>query len=129
MIGGDGLTPAVTKETDAALNAHGLIKVRAMLEDRASREAAFVQLCHDLEAAPVQHIGKLFVIWRPKPEKVKAEREDSKPRPRIVKVVTPSKSGTRRPQVKQVRLLGNERVTPGGLVKRAKPPRLKSRKP
>lgn len=128
MIGGDGLTAAVTKETDAALKAHGLIKVRAMLEDRTAREAAFVQLCHDLDAAPVQHIGKLFVIWRPMPEKVKVEREDSKPGPRIVKVVTASKSGNRRPQVKKVRLLGNERVTRGGLVKRAKPPRLKSRK-
>lgn len=129
MIGGDGLTPAVTKETDAALNAHGLIKVRAMLDDRAARDAAFVQLCHDLDAAPVQHIGKLFVIWRPVPEKVKVEREDSKAGPRIVKVVTASKSANRRPQVKKVRLLGNQRVTPGGLVKRAKPPRLKSRKP
>jgi len=28
MIGADGLTPAVVKATDAALNAHGLIKVR-----------------------------------------------------------------------------------------------------
>jgi RNA-binding protein len=27
MIGNDGLTPAVVKETDAALNAHGLIKI------------------------------------------------------------------------------------------------------
>ena len=129
MIGGDGLTAAVTKETDAALKAHGLIKVRAMLEDRAARDAAFVQLCHDLDAAPVQHIGKLFVIWRPVPEKAKVEREDSKPGPRIVKVVTASKSANRRPQVTKVRLLGNQRVTPGGLVKRAKPPRLKSRKP
>ncbi len=40
MIGGDGLTAAVTKETDAALSAHGLIKVRAALDDRAAREAA-----------------------------------------------------------------------------------------
>eukprot|EP01041_Mallomonas_annulata_P041798 gene41798-65949_t len=28
MVGGDGLTAAVKKEADAALNAHGLIKVR-----------------------------------------------------------------------------------------------------
>lgn len=128
MIGGDGLTAAVIKETDAALKAHGLIKVRAMLEDRAAREAAFVQLCHDLDAAPVQHIGKLFVIWRPMPEKVKTERDDAKPGPRIVKVVTAAKSANRRPQVKKVRLLGNERVTPGGLIKRAKPARPKSHK-
>ena len=34
MVGGDGLTPAVKKETDAALNAHGLIKVRVLGDDR-----------------------------------------------------------------------------------------------
>ena len=32
MIGSDGLTDAVKKETDAALKAHGLIKVRAAIE-------------------------------------------------------------------------------------------------
>ena len=31
MIGADGLTDAVKAEVDAALNAHGLIKVRAGL--------------------------------------------------------------------------------------------------
>ena len=53
MIGGDGLTPAVVKETEAALNAHGLIKIRdlggsrcgatataAMLDEYRRREAA-----------------------------------------------------------------------------------------
>ncbi len=121
MIGGDGLTPAVTKETHAALNAHGLIKVRAAMDDRAAREAAFVQLCHELDAAPVQHIGKLFIIWRPMPEKVKAERDDAKAPPRVVKLVKASKSGHQRPTVTKVRVMGNERVTAGGLVKRAKP--------
>ena len=121
MIGGDGLTAGVTKEADAALNAHGLIKVRAMLEDRAAREAAFVQLCDALDCAPVQHIGKLFVLWRPMPEKERAAREDAKPAPRLVKVVKASKNKHRRPQVKKLRVMGNERVTAGGIVKRAKP--------
>jgi len=121
MIGGDGLTAGVTKEADAALNAHGLIKVRAMLEDRAAREAAFVQLCDALDCAPVQHIGKLFVLWRPMPEKERAAREDAKPAPRLVKVVKASKNKHQRPQVKKLRVMGNERVTAGGIVKRAKP--------
>lgn len=121
MIGADGLTPAVTKEADAALNAHGLIKVRAAVDDRAAREAAYVQLCDSLEAAPVQHIGKLFVLWRPMPEKVKDPNESAKPAPRTIKIVKASKNKFQRPQVKTVRLLGNERVTAGGLVKRAKP--------
>lgn len=53
MVGGEGLTPAVVKETDAALNAHGLIKVRVQGDDREAREAMFVQLCDELNAAPI----------------------------------------------------------------------------
>jgi hypothetical protein len=33
------------------------------------REAALAQLADTLAAAPVQHIGKLLVLWRPMPEK------------------------------------------------------------
>ena len=36
MIGGDGLSAAVIKETEAALNAHGLIKIRVLGDDRAA---------------------------------------------------------------------------------------------
>src|SRR5215203_5228170 len=39
MIGNDGLTPAVKKEADAALKAHGLIKIRVFSDDRSAREA------------------------------------------------------------------------------------------
>ena len=53
MIGGDGLTPAVMKETDAALNAHGLIKIRVHGDDRAAREAIYLQLADELNAAPI----------------------------------------------------------------------------
>ena len=120
MIGADGLTPAVVKETDAALNAHGLIKVRVMLDDRANREAIFAELADQLSAAPIQHIGKLLVLWRPMPEKVKAEREDAKPGPKVVKIVKFSKSGNHRPQIKKVQVLGNQRVAQGGEIKRAK---------
>jgi len=120
MIGGDGLTPAVVKETDAALNAHGLIKVRVLGDDRAAREAMFAQLCDQLSAAPIQHIGKLLVLWRPIPEKVAAERTDTKPGPRVVKIVKFSKSGNGRPQVTKLKVLGNQRVAQGGELKRAK---------
>ena len=71
LIGGDGLTPAVQKEVDGALNAHGLIKIRVFSDDRTARESMYQQLAADLGAAPVQHIGKLLVLWRPKPEKPK----------------------------------------------------------
>ena len=121
MIGNDGLTPAVKKETDAALNAHGLIKVRVLGDDREAREAMYRQLCDELGAAPIQHIGKLLVLWRPKPVKQKAEDEERKPGPREFKVVKNSSRGGQRPEVKRVRVLGNQRLTTGGMVKKAKP--------
>jgi len=121
MIGNDGLTPAVQKETDAALSAHGLIKIRVLGDDRTQREAIYQQLADELGAAPIQHIGKLLVLWRPKAEKEKTVDEDRKPGPRDFKVLKYSKRGGQRPEVKTLRVLGNQRLTPGGQVKRAKP--------
>jgi RNA-binding protein len=121
MIGADGLTDAVAKEADAALKAHGLIKVRVFSDDRAVREDLLAALADRLNAAPIQHIGKLLVLWRPIPPKVAAEVDDRGAGPRMVKLVKFSKSGNHRPTVKKVKLLGNERVTAGGLIKRAKP--------
>ena len=73
-----------------------------------------------LNAAPIQHIGKLLVLWRPMPPKEKAEREDRMPGPRVVKVLKFSKSGNHRPQVKKIKVLGNQRLAAGGELKRAK---------
>lgn len=120
LIGGDGLTAAVKKEVDAALKAHGLIKVRVFSDDRTAREEMLKALAEELDAAPIQHIGKLLVLWRPVPEKVKPVDEDRMPGPRDVKVLKFSKRGGQRPEVKVVRVLGNQRLTPGGQVKRAK---------
>lgn len=66
MVGGDGLTPAVIKEAKSAIGHHGLIKVRVFGDDREARIAIYEELCDKLDAAPVQHIGKLLVLWRPK---------------------------------------------------------------
>jgi len=120
MVGGDGLTPAVEKEIDAALNAHGLIKVRVMSDDRAAREEMFTTLSDKLGAAPIQHIGKLLVFWRPIPPKEKVVRDDRQPGPRTVKLVSFSKSGNHRATVRKVKVFGNERVTAGGQIKRVK---------
>ena len=121
MIGGDGLTAAVTKEIDAALKSHGLIKVRVFSDDRAAREEMLATLSDKLSAAPIQHIGKLLVLWRPIPEKAAAERDEgAKPGPRVVKIVKFSKSGNGRPEIKKLNVLGNQRVAQGGEIKRAK---------
>ena len=121
MIGNDGLTPAVIKEAEMALNAHGLIKIRVLGDDRQAREAMFVALADQLNAAPIQHIGKLFVLWRPRAEKERTVDEDRMAGPRDVKVLKYSKQSGQRPEVKTLRVLGNQRLTAGGQVKRAKP--------
>ena len=128
MIGNDGLTPGVIKETEFALNAHGLIKIRVLGDDRTARKAMFQALADQLNAAPIQHIGKLLVLWRPIPEKEKIVDEDRMPGPRDVKVLKYSSRGGQRPEVKTLRVLGNQRLTSGGQVKRAKPKKVSVKK-
>ncbi len=124
MIGNDGLTQGVTKEIDAALSSHGLIKIRVLGDDRAARDQLFRSLADDLNAAPIQHIGKLLVLWRPKPDKEKAAASDDRMAgPRDVKVLKYSSRGGQRPEVKTLRVLGNQRLTQGGKVKRAAAPK------
>lgn len=120
MIGNDGLTAAVQREIDAALAAHGLIKVRFACDDRAARENALNLLADRLGAAPVQHIGKLLVLWRPTADKPPAARPKGEA-PRVVKVLAFPKTGRGRPTLKKLRVVGNQRVTAGGSIKRAKP--------
>lgn len=121
IIGESGLTPSVLKEIDASLNAHGLIKVRVFGDDRDERVAVYETICEELGAAPVQHIGKLLVLYRPKKEAAKEKSEKRGPGMREVTIVKPSASGTKKPTVTKVLLKGNERVTAGGSIKRAKP--------
>ena len=128
LIGSDGWTPAVKKETDAALSAHGLIKVRVFSDDRVGREALFQAIANELNAAPIQHIGKLLVLWRPMVEREKTPDEDRKPGPRDIKVLKNSTRGGQRPEVKILRVLGNQRLTSGGQVKRAKPKKVSIKK-
>jgi RNA-binding protein len=119
-IGNDGATEAVRREIDAALDAHGLIKVRVFSDDRAAREALLGELSVSFGAAPIQHIGKLLVLWRPHAEKAKADKEGRMPGPKVVKVLKFSKSGNHRPQVKKVTVVGNMRLAAGGTLKRAR---------
>jgi putative YhbY family RNA-binding protein len=123
MIGSEGLTPAVIKETEAALQAHTLIKIRVFSDQRTERETLLSTLADQLNAAPVQHIGKLLVLWRPEVEKsvpVVQEEVFKAAGPRVIKILKFSKSGSQRAQVKKMTVMGNERLTVGGIVKRAK---------
>jgi len=119
-VGAGGATDAVIRELDAALAAHGLVKVQVALEDRAARDALLEMLADRLGAAPVQHIGKQLVLWRPLPERPPTPRDDRAPGPRVVKIVKFSKSGNHRPTVQKLTVPGNMRLTAGGQVKRAR---------
>jgi putative YhbY family RNA-binding protein len=68
LIGADGLTPAVLAEIDRALKAHELIKIRVPAADRNARERLLAEVCAATAAAPVQHIGKILVLYRARPE-------------------------------------------------------------
>ncbi len=118
MIGEAGLTPAIVKETDAALKAHGLIKVRVFGDDREARIQYYETLCSELGAAPIQHIGKLLVLYRPKQESTKEAKPTRGKGLREVVVV--KTHPTKRPTVKKITLKGNERLTAGGNVRKAK---------
>lgn len=128
MIGEAGLTAAVLKEIELGLDSHGLIKVRVFGDDRDARAAMYDTICEQLKAAPVQHIGKLLVLYRPKKEVVKERSGKAGKGLREVTIVKPSASGTKRPSVTKVMIKGNERVTEGGSIKRAKPRQASAKK-
>ena len=67
-IGQRGLTDEVVATIELALSAHELIKVRAATADREGRAGLLETICARTEATPVQSVGKVMVLWRPKPE-------------------------------------------------------------
>lgn len=75
-VAGNGLTPAVLKEIDNALQSHELIKIRVYGEDRAQRDSILATVCSELGAASVQHIGKTLIVWR---EKAQVQESASAP--------------------------------------------------
>lgn len=64
MIGNQGLTAAVLKEIEHALNAHELIKIKAASNELETRRSWMAEICAGTGASPVQQIGKVLVIYR-----------------------------------------------------------------
>jgi putative YhbY family RNA-binding protein len=64
LIGNAGLTLSVLAEVERALDSHELIKIRVMGSDRDERDEMLGEICGATGAAPVQHIGKVIVIFR-----------------------------------------------------------------
>lgn len=83
MVGEAGLTPAVHNEIDIALKSHELIKIRVLGNDRERRASMADEICSALDASLVQAIGKVLVVFRPRPEQAEsrpAGRRHGKPR-------------------------------------------------
>jgi RNA-binding protein len=96
LIGDKGLSAAVIKEIDLNLNSHGLIKVRAGGEDREAREELLQHICDTLSCAPVHHLGKILILYRPRPEgedllKPVAAPVDGRPKRKASEPHTPKK--------------------------------------
>lgn len=72
-VGHGGVTDAVVTEIDRALTAHELIKVRAASHDRDGRTEVLQTILARTDATAVQTVGKVMVLWRPKPEAAAAE--------------------------------------------------------
>jgi putative YhbY family RNA-binding protein len=99
-IGHQGLTPCVLHETDVALSAHELVKVRVFVDARDERETLLARICDALDCAPVQQIGKLLVLWRPRPKDGEpVKKETRSPRPRKAARTTPTPPPERRRSV------------------------------
>ena len=68
QVGHSGITDALTAEVDRALTAHELIKVKVGAADRADRVAIGDEICARTGAAAVHRVGKVLILWRPRPE-------------------------------------------------------------
>lgn len=82
-IAGNGLTTNVLKEIDLSLKSHELIKVKLHGIERDARDSLMTEICAELDCTPVQSIGNILVLWRPKPEGQEA------PKPRRRKAAAP----------------------------------------
>jgi putative YhbY family RNA-binding protein len=95
LVGEAGLTPTVAGEIERALTAHELIKIRVMGAERVARAALLAAVCAATGAAPVQHIGKVLVIFRERPPEAIAPAPAAPPR-RGARPGRPSGRGTPR---------------------------------
>ena len=70
MIGQAGLTEAVSKEIELALDTHELIKIKIRAE-REDRKQIQQHICTETQAELIQSIGQVVVVYRKKPEQAK----------------------------------------------------------
>lgn len=64
LLGAKGLTSAVLEETEIALQAHELIKIKLTGVERNGRKTVAQDICSQLKAELIQLIGTIAVIYR-----------------------------------------------------------------
>ncbi|MCL2644793.1 MAG: YhbY family RNA-binding protein [Betaproteobacteria bacterium] len=96
-IAANGLTASVLAELERSLQAHELMKVRVQGVEREEREPLLADICDKLDAAPVQRIGNILVIWRPRrEEKAPEKKAPAPPNPATAKSATAFAAAARR---------------------------------
>ena len=80
MIAEKGVTEAIAKELERALEDHELIKIKININDPAIRKTIASELCTKHKADLVQSIGKTAVICR----------EAKKPKPKLSNLLRPA---------------------------------------
>jgi putative YhbY family RNA-binding protein len=86
IVGSKSLTESVLKEIETSLKAHELIKIRVAGDDRELRGTLLDEICARTGASPVQHIGKVLVVYREKPQPPSApEKHPARKQPRRTK--------------------------------------------
>lgn len=69
IVGAQGISNALIEETNHALEAHELIKVKINAENKLHRQNMADMLCQALRAHFIQLIGHIAVIYRKKRKK------------------------------------------------------------
>ena len=69
LIGQSGLGPNLVAEMDGALSHHELVKVRARVGERKTRDAVLAELATATRSEIVQRIGHVALFYRANPEK------------------------------------------------------------
>ncbi|MCE9686381.1 MULTISPECIES: ribosome assembly RNA-binding protein YhbY [Shewanella] len=64
LLGANGLTEGVLAEIDSALTHHELIKVKVASSDREMKNAIVDAIVRETQAAKVQLIGHVLVLYR-----------------------------------------------------------------
>jgi RNA-binding protein len=127
MIGQTGISPSVLQEIDVSLRSHHLMKIRILGENSEIKQAVIESVTQELKAQLIQSIGKILVFYREgdvvldvnKSKYQHQQKPSINASPREVKIRKVTRS-TRRNPLKILTVLGNQRVTAGGLVKRKK---------